>query len=150
MPSTRRDPRIYDIAGVVTNGKAVVSGSGTPVVGGSVTTGTTTTGSATMTAAQFTSRLHTITTTGALALTTPTAEQIVFALQPIYANTSYALTIKNPGSNTITLTGGTGVTFSGDVTIATGQIINYLVVCTTIITGSAAVTVYSLGASDTA
>lgn len=69
------------------------------------------------------------TTDGAMAVTTPEASDWVAALQLLRmpVNMRYILTIINRGNNTITITGGTDVTITGEATIATLVTRRYLV-----------------------
>jgi hypothetical protein len=69
------------------------------------------------------------TTDGAMAVTTPEAADWIDALQLLGMprNMRFILTIVNRGDNTITITGGTDVTITGEATIATLVTRRYLV-----------------------
>ena len=56
---------------------------------------------------------------GATAMTTRTAAQIIAGIPGAGVGTSYILRVRNTNGGTLTLTGGSGVTISGTATIAT-------------------------------
>lgn len=70
------------------------------------------------------------TANGALDVTTPTAAEIIANHTGGIAG-SYLLTIVNRGDNTVTVTGGDGVTISGEVGVATLTTRTYVVTTTT-------------------
>ncbi len=76
---------------------------------------------------------------------TPTATQIVNAIEGCINGSSFEFTIRNTAgaAETITLTQGTGVTLSGTMTIAQNNSRRFLAVVTNV--ESPAVTIYSLG-----
>lgn len=84
---------------------------------------------------------------GARSDVTPTAALIVAALKNPVVGSSFEFTIRNTAdaAETITLTGGTGVTISGTATIAQNNSKRFQAVCTNVTASSEAVTVYSLG-----
>lgn len=85
-------------------------------------------------------------TSGATAVTTPTATQILAALPVVSLGLSYILRIYNTNGGTLTLTGGTGVTITGTATIATNVWREYLVTVTGISTPT--VTLQNRGAGN--
>lgn len=92
---------------------------------------------------------------GATALTTPTAAQIVAQLvntlllngvnQPNVVGTTYYLRVINTNAGTLTLTGGTGVTITGTATLATATTRDFMVT----VTGLTTVTLQSIGTGTT-
>jgi len=83
-------------------------------------------------------------TSGATALTTPTAAQIIAAVPGWEVGDSYRLRIYNTNAGTLTLTGGTGVTITGTATLATNVWREYIVSYT----GAGAVTMQNIGAGE--
>ena len=93
------------------------------------------------------------TANGANALSTPSASQMIAdeiaALSP-YLNPSqllglsWELTIQNTGNNTVTLSGGTGVTINGTATIATATWRKYIVT----VTGTTSITLQNVGSGS--
>ena len=90
------------------------------------------------------------TANGANALSTPTAQQMIADiiaemcpyLSPVgLVGMSYELTIQNTGNNTVTLTGGAGVTITGTNTIATGTWRRFVVT----VTGATTITLQNIG-----
>lgn len=78
--------------------------------------------SATAGIGELTSARHTFyeyTTDGAFALTTRTATEMFGDMPGAYIGLTFFLTILNRGNNTVTLTAGSGVTISGEATVAT-------------------------------
>ena len=76
---------------------------------------------------------------------TPTATQIVGAIANCKVGTAFRVIIRNTAdaTETITVTGGTGVTLSGTMTIAQNNTKEFLCVITNV--GTPAATLYSLG-----
>lgn len=76
---------------------------------------------------------------------TPTATEILAALDAPHVGLSFEFTIRNTAdaAETITVTAGTGVTLSGTMTIAQSNSKRFLAVITNV--GTPAVTIYSLG-----
>lgn len=72
-------------------------------------------------------------------LTTPTAAQIVAAMQNVVVGSSLTVSIYNANSGTTTITGGTGVTVTGASTVATSKALTYDIVVTNATAGSEAV-----------
>ena|ERR1700761_889202 len=98
-----------------------------------------------------------VTTSGATALTTDSAANILSTLYAALVNNSgsspaprkwstmsWLLNIINTNASTLTLTGGAGVTISGTATIATNTSRNYLVTITNS-AGSGAITLMNVG-----
>jgi hypothetical protein len=83
-------------------------------------------------------------TSGATALTTPTAAQIIAAVPGWEIGDSYRLRVYNTNGGTLTLTGGTGVTITGTATIATAVWREYIVSYS----AAAAVAMQNIGAGD--
>jgi len=77
----------------------------------------------------------------------PTAALIVAAIQGVVASSCFEFEIRNTadGDETITLTAGSGVTLSGDMTVKRYNSRRFLVVVTNAGSGTEAVTIYSLG-----
>jgi hypothetical protein len=77
----------------------------------------------------------------------PTAALLVAELDNPSVNTAFEFTIRNTtdGTETITLTAGTGVTLSGTMTIVLNNSKRFLAVVTNASRGTEAVTIYSLG-----
>jgi hypothetical protein len=78
---------------------------------------------------------------------TPTAAQLVAAIQGAMVGLSFVATIKNTAdaAETITITAGAGVTLNGTMTIAQNNMKQFLVYLSNVTPGSEAATVYSLG-----
>lgn len=78
---------------------------------------------------------------------TPTAAEIVAAIKRKKIGTTFRLVIRNTAdaAETITMSGGTGVTISGTATIAQNNTKEFLVRLDAIASGSEAVTIYSIG-----
>lgn len=74
------------------------------------------------------------------ALTTPTAAQLVAAMQGCRVNTSFQLNIRNTGSANSTITAGAGVTLDTAITLGVGENGTFLVVVNDNRVGSEAVT----------
>lgn len=83
----------------------------------------------------------TLATSGATALTTRTAAQLIAGIPGGQVGSTYVLRVYNTNAGTLTLTGGTGVTITGTATIATAIFRDYQVT----VTGAAAVTMQNLG-----
>lgn len=79
---------------------------------------------------------------GATAMTTRTAAQLIAAIPNMQIGDTYHLHIFNSNGGTLTLTGGTGVTITGTATIATNITRDYMVS----MTGAATITMQNLGA----
>jgi hypothetical protein len=79
---------------------------------------------------------------GANAMTTRTAAQLIADQGSPPVGYSWRLRINQTGNNTLTLTGGTGVTISGTNTVATTVVREYLMV----ITGASTITMTNIGA----
>ena len=89
---------------------------------------------------------------GARTDTTPTAAQLVEAVQGAMVGHGFILTIRNTATaaNSLTLAGGTGVTLSPTTqTVAQNNTKQFLFVFTSVTQGSEAVTVYSIGSLTT-
>lgn len=80
-------------------------------------------------------------------LTTPTAAALVAALPGATVGTTFELHVRNTanGAETITFTGGTGVTVSGTATIAQNNAKTFKLVVTNASAGQEAITAYSMG-----
>ena len=80
---------------------------------------------------------------------TPTAAQLVAAVQGARPGLSFEFSLLNnsSGATTCTVTAGAGVTLSGTMTIAQNNIKRFLCRITNATAGSEAVTIYSLGTS---
>lgn len=102
------------------------------------------TGNGALTAAQVAGAPDvTLATSGATALTTPTAAQIIAQMGPNWqVGASYRLRVINTNAGTLTLTGGTGVTINGTATLATATFRDYLVTLATATT----ITMQNVGA----
>lgn len=85
----------------------------------------------------------TLATSGATAMTTRTAAQLIAAIPNAQIGESYILRVYNTNGGTLTLTGGTGVTITGTATIATAVSRDYNVS----ITGAATVTMQNIGSA---
>lgn len=83
----------------------------------------------------------TLATSGATAMTTRTAAQIIANIPNFQVGNSYILRVYNTNAGTLTLTGGTGVTITGTATIATNVYRDYNVS----MTGAATITMQNLG-----
>lgn len=70
------------------------------------------------------------TTDGAVSLTPRTATQMYQNIGVVFPTYAYKLTIVNRGDNTVTLQAATGVTYSGETTIATTTTRTYVVAFT--------------------
>lgn len=81
---------------------------------------------------------------GATAMTTRTAAQLIANIPNAQIGMTYMLMIFNSNGGTLTLTGGTGVTITGTATIATNIVRFYNVS----ITGAATVTMQNMGAGN--
>lgn len=81
---------------------------------------------------------------GATAMTTRTAAQLIAGIPNAQIGMTYMLMIFNSNGGTLTLTGGTGVTITGTATIATNIVRFYQVS----ITGAATVTMQNMGAGN--
>lgn len=81
---------------------------------------------------------------GATAMTTRTAAQLIANIPNAQIGMNYMLMIFNSNGGTLTLTGGTGVTITGTATIATNIVRFYNVS----ITGAATVTMQNMGAGN--
>ena len=81
----------------------------------------------------------------------PSAADLVAAIQGPAVGCSFEFTIRNTADagETITMTAGTGCTTSGTMTIAQNNSKRFLVVLTSITSGSEAYTLYSLGTVTT-
>lgn len=79
-------------------------------------------------------------TSGATALTTRTAAQMI-TQAGLAVGQSYILRVYNTNAGTLTLTGGTNVTITGTATIATAVFRDYVVT----VTGAAAITFQNIG-----
>lgn len=84
---------------------------------------------------------------GARTDTTPTASEIIDALYEARDNTSKLLIVRNTAdaAETLTISGGTGVTVDGTATIAQNNTKIFLVHVDDISGGNEAVTIYSIG-----
>jgi ABC-type Fe3+ transport system permease subunit len=80
---------------------------------------------------------------------TDTAANLVAAIPGAAVGASFTCHFQNDAdaSETITLTGGTGVTIAGTATIAQNSCKNFLFVITNVTAGTEAITAYSLGSS---
>ena len=80
---------------------------------------------------------------------TPSAASIVTALKDVGSQASWEIVIRNQGAITedITITGGTGVSFSGSAMVAAGSATRFLVVIDSASPGFEAITFYNLGSS---
>jgi len=83
----------------------------------------------------------TLASSGATAMTTRTAAQIIANIPNAQTGMSYRLRVYNTNAGTLTLTGGTGVTITGTATIATNVWRDYYVT----ITGASTITMQNLG-----
>ncbi len=72
----------------------------------------------------------TLASSGATAMTTRTADQIIAGMPNAVIGTSYHLRVYNTNGGTLTLTGGVGVTITGTATIATNVWRDYYVTYT--------------------
>jgi hypothetical protein len=107
----------------------------------------TVTNAGTLTAAQCLAGLVFHAGTGG-ALTTPTAAQLIAAMPGCMVGTAFIMNVRTTTSgSTSTLTAGTGVTLSGTAATATLNSKAWMVVVTSNLIGSEAVTMYSLGTS---
>lgn len=87
---------------------------------------------------------------GGTATTTATAAELVAAYNGVTTNSSALLIIRNTGgAGTITISGGTGVTFGDTDTVATGDTGIYLLSFTNTVPGSEAVTMYTIASALT-
>lgn len=113
-----------------------------------VTTDTTTAGPRTYTAAELIGGLILRDCAGAIRSdVTPTAALLVAALPDAIVGTSFRVVIRNTSdaAETLTITGGTGVTVSGTATIAQNNSKEFLVRLDNVTAAAEAVTVYSMG-----
>ena len=80
-------------------------------------------------------------------VTTPTAAAIVGAMSNPRAGSAFLVHIRNTGGvgETTDLVGGTSVTVSGTAGIAQNNAKSFLFVVTSVVSGSEAITAYSLG-----
>lgn len=83
----------------------------------------------------------TLASSGATAMTTRTAAQLIAAIPGWQIGDTYMLRVFNSNAGTLTLTGGTGVTITGTATIATSITRDYMVS----MTAAATVTMQNLG-----
>ena len=107
-------------------------------------------GATTLTTEQFLGGLVLHDPQGDVALTTPSAADIVSALgSQVHKGATIDLLVRNTADadETITLTAGSGVTISGTATIAQNNSKTLKIVVTNVTPSSEAVTVYSCGTS---
>jgi hypothetical protein len=100
------------------------------------------TDTATLTAAQVLSGILNGVPTAAAAYTTPTATEILAAIPDAFVGMTFDLVVNNNsgGANTITMTGGTGVTVDGTATVA--QNVSRLFRCRVDNVGTPGITMY--------
>jgi hypothetical protein len=100
---------------------------------------------ATLTTAQTINGLILSTPTAARAHTTPTATELLTALDNKFVGASFELNYRNTsaGAYAITLTAGTGVTVTGTATVAQNATATFLAVVTDVATP--AITFYRVG-----
>lgn len=76
-------------------------------------------------------------------VTTPTAAAIVAAIPGCQVGSQFDFTVKNSGSGTLTVAGGTGVTMSGTATVATTVTTGFKAVVVNATAGTEAITIVS-------
>lgn len=106
-----------------------------------ITTGT----SSTAAVAQFIAGVYYLSGGTTYALTTPTAAQLVAAINNPEVSSAFTVTIHNANSGTATLTAGSGVTITGLNTAATGTARSWVFVVTNATAGSEAVVAVPMG-----
>ena len=98
---------------------------------------------ATLTVAQFVNAIYHVNSGAASALTTPTATEILAALQNAQIGSAFDFVLINGGSGTADLIAGSGVTFANQTDPTTGKTQLYRGIVTAV--GTPAVTLVGLG-----
>ena len=95
--------------------------------------------SSTATAAQFIRGAYNLSGGTTYGLTTPTAAQLVAAINNPEVSSAFLVTLFNGNSGTATLTAGAGVTFAGLNTVAAGAARSWVFIVTNATPGSEAI-----------